>query len=195
MANFSGTENLLAFKGAKVFTGLDEKRPQMAWVCIPVPFNDIELSADGKYANVGIFMQETNDKFRQACIQRRQMSGDDMTNYMPPSHQVEVSFSKEFRERAMEAARKRIVSEHPEWQTNEDLQKSEFNKELKNAMYDAVRIRLGSFYARIRQQQSAASQPVGQQAQTAQAWTPPQVDPITGQPVQDYNPADDDLPF
>lgn len=195
MANFSGTENLLAFKGAKVFTGLDEKRPQMAWVCIPVPFNDIELSADGKYANVGIFMQETNDKFRQACIQRRQMSGDPMEGYMPPSHQVEVSFSKEFRERAMGAARKRIVSEHPEWQTNEDLQKPEFNKELKNAMYDAVRIRLGSFYARIRQQQPAASQPVGQQVQTAQTWTPPQVDPITGQPVQDYNPADDDLPF
>lgn len=193
--NFSGTENLLAFKGAKVFTGLDQQRPQMAWVCIPVPFNDIELSADGKYANVGIFMQETNDKFRQACIQRRQMSGDPMEGYMPPSHQVEVSFSKEFRERAMEAARKRIVSEHPEWQTNEDLQKPEFNKELKNAMYDAVRIRLGSFYARIRQQQSAASQPVGQQAQTAQTWTPPQVDPITGQTVQGYETAVDDLPF
>ena len=195
MANFSGTENLLAFKGAKVFTGLDQQRPQMAWVCIPVPYNDIELSADGKYANVGIYMQEPNDKFRQACIQRRQMSGDPMEGYMPPSHQVEVSFSKEFRERAMEAARKRIVSEHQEWQTNEDLQKPENNKDLRNAMYDAVRIRLGSFYARIKQQQQqpAAQPSYGQPSQAAQPWAPPQVDPVTGQPA--YNDVPDDLPF
>ena len=32
MANFSGTINLLGFKGAKVFTNLDAQHPQMAWV-------------------------------------------------------------------------------------------------------------------------------------------------------------------
>jgi hypothetical protein len=60
MANFSGTMNLMGFKGAKVFTNLDQQRPQMAWVCIPVPYNDIQLSQDGKYANARVFMAETN---------------------------------------------------------------------------------------------------------------------------------------
>ena len=115
MANFSGTINLLGFKGAKVFTNLDAQHPQMAWVCVPVPYNDIQLSQDGKYASARVFMAETNDKFRQACIQRKQQSGDDMTGYMPPSHQMEVSFTQEFRQRALEAARKRLLGEHPEW--------------------------------------------------------------------------------
>lgn len=113
MASFSGSLNLMGFKGARVFTNLDQQHPQMAFVCIPVPYNDIQLSQDGRYANARVFMAETNDKFRQACIQRKQQSGDDMTGYMPPSHQMEVSFSPEFRQRALEAARKRLVSEHP----------------------------------------------------------------------------------
>ena len=50
MANFSGNMNLMSFKGARVFTNLDEKHPEMAFVCIPVPYNDIQLSQDGKYA-------------------------------------------------------------------------------------------------------------------------------------------------
>lgn len=166
MANFSGTMNLMGYKGAKVFTNLDQQRPQMAWVCIPVPFNDIQLSQDGKYANARVFMAETNDKFKQACIQRKQQSGDDMTGYMPPSHQMEVSFSPEFRQRALEAARKRLVSEHPEW-TGTDLEDPEHNPDLKNAMYDAVRCRLGSMYCH-QKQSSNGQQPAPQTAQAAQ---------------------------
>ncbi len=203
MANFSGKMNLLGFKGAKVYTGLDAERPQMAWVCVPVTFNDITLSQDGKRADVGFYMQETNEKFRQACIQRRQMSGDPMEGYNPPSHQMDASFSKDFRAKALEAARKRIVSEHPEWQANPDLQQPEFNNDLKKAMYDAVRIRLASVYAHVRQQQGYGQQSAYGQPQAqafggqAQTWQPPQTDPLTGQPVAQggYDPADDDLPF
>lgn len=195
MADFYGKENLLAFKGARVFSGLDPNHPQMNWVCIPVPYNDIELTADGRFANVGVRMNETSDKYRQACITRRQMAGDSIEDYTPPSHMVEVAFSKEFREKAMEAARKRIIQEKEEWRNNPDLQDPKHNNELRNAIYDAVRLRLGSFYARIRQSQTmqtAAPVAAGQ----AQAWTPPPVDPITGQPLQPgYNPSYDDLPF
>ena len=113
MANFSGLLNLLGFKGARVFTHLDEKHPDMAWVCIPVPYNDIQITQDGKYASARVFMAETNDKYRQTCIQRKQQSGDDMTGYTPPSHQMEVSFSPEFRQRALAAATWRIPSITP----------------------------------------------------------------------------------
>ena len=189
MANFSGNINLLAMKGAKVFSGLDAAHPHLNYVCIPCSYNDIELSSDGKYANVGIYMQETNEKFRQACLQRRQMSGDDMTGYTPPSHQAEVSFSRDFRERALESAKRRIIGEHPEWQSNPNMLNPDYNEELKNAMYNAVRIRLGSFYARIRQQQSSA--PMTAQAISGQ--------PTEWSPVADEHVAaasyDDDLPF
>ena len=56
-------------------TNIDSEHPNMLHVVIPVPYNDITVSHDGRYANVGVYMQETNDKFRQACIQRRQQSG------------------------------------------------------------------------------------------------------------------------
>ena len=190
MANFSGNLNLMGFKGARVFTNLDTQKPQMAWVCIPVPYNDIQLSQDGKYANARVFMAETNDKFRQACIQRKQQSGDDMAGYMPPSHQMEVSFSPEFRQRALESARKRLVSEHPEW-TGSDLEDPEHNTDLRNAMYDAVRCRLGSLYCHQRpgNGQQAAAPSSAQAAQGAQGWQPGSDAPF---PPQEET---DDLPF
>lgn len=189
MANFSGSLNLMGFKGARVFTNLDQQHPQMAFVCIPVPFNDIQLSQDGRYANARVFMAETNDKFRQACIQRKQQSGDDMTGYLPPSHQMEVSFSPEFRQRALEAARKRLVSEHPEW-TGADLEDPERNQDLRNAMYDAVRCRLGSMYCHQRPSATpAAAAPAATAAQGAQGWTPQDGQPF---PAQEET---DDLPF
>lgn len=190
MANFSGTMNLMGFKGAQVFTNLDQQRPQMAWVCIPIPFNDIQLSQDGKYANARVYMSETNDSFRQACIRRKEQSGDDMTGYMPPSHQMEVSFSPEFRQRALEAARKRLVAEHPEW-TGADLENPEHNTDLKNAMYDAVRCRLGSMYCHQKQSgngQSAAPANAAP-AQGARGWNPQEGQPFPPQQEQD------DLPF
>lgn len=190
MANFSGNINLLGFKGAKVFTNLDAQHPQMAYVCIPVPYNDIQLSQDGRYANARVFMAETNDKFRQACIQRKQQSGDSMEGYMPPSHQMEVSFSPEFRQRALEAARKRLLSEHPEW-TGADLEDPERNTDLRNTMYDAVRCRLGSMYCHQRQSAAPATAAPANAtaAQGAQGCTPQQGQPF---PAQEEN---DDLPF
>ena len=190
MANFSGQLNLLGFKGAKVFTNLDAQHPSQLYVCIPVGWNDIQLSQDGKYASARVFMAETNDKFRQACIQRKQQSGDDMTGYMPPSHQMEVSFTQEFRQRALEAARKRLLGEHPEW-TGADLEDPERNTDLRNAMYDAVRCRLGSMYCHQRQSSAAptAAPAAATAAQGAQGWTPQQGQPF---PAQEEN---DDLPF
>lgn len=189
MASFSGNINLLGFKGAKVFSGLDQQHPNQLFVCIPVGWNDIQLSQDGKYASARVFMAETNDKFRQACIQRKQQSGDDMTGYMPPSHQMEVSFTQEFRQRALEAARKRLLSEHPEW-TGADLEDPERNTDLRNAMYDAVRCRLGSMYCHQRQSATTptAAPAAATAAQGAQGWTPQQ-----GQPFPEAE--SDDLPF
>jgi hypothetical protein len=106
-----------------------------------------------------------------------------MTGYMPPSHQMEVSFTQEFRQRALEAARKRLLSEHPEW-TGADLEDPERNTDLRNAMYDAVRCRLGSMYCHQRQSATPAAAPAAHGAQSWQEGAP--------FPAQEEN---DDLPF
>ena len=190
MANFNGQENLLAFKEARLMTNIDPEHPQMVFVAIPVPYNDIEVSRDGTRAMAGIYMQETSDKYRQSCIQRRQMSGEPMDGYLPPSHTMEVRFSKEFRERALEAARRRLMTEHPEWTGMDDPQQ---NTDLRRAMYDAVRVRLGSLYfseGRRGGQPSAPQQPQYQQAQGGQQWQP------TGDSSDAmFQQNDDDLPF
>lgn len=186
MANFSGKINLLGFKGAQLMTGIDQKNPTLLYVCIPVAWNDIEVTRDGKYANAGIYISETNEKFRQACIQRKQQSGDDMTDYAPPSHQMEVSFSKEFKERALQAAKNRLLREHPEW--TGDAADPERNKDLKNAMYDAVRCRLGSLYIHQRRNDGYGQQPA--QPTYQQAAQPFAYDPTIG-----YQEQQDDLPF
>ena len=187
MANFSGKQNLLGFKGAQLMTGIDQKNPSLLYVCIPVAYNDIEVSRDGRYANAGIYISETGDNFRQACIQRKQQSGDDMTGYTPPSHQMEVNFSKEFKERALQAAKNRLLREHPEW--TGDLADPEHNKDLKNAMYDAVRCRLGSLYIHYKRTDGYGQQPA-QQPAYQQAAQPYAYDPSMG-----YNEQQDDLPF
>ena len=189
MANFSGKQNLMGFKGAKLMTGIDQERPALLHVCIPVQWNDIEVSQDGTRALSGVYLEETSDKYRQSCIQRRQMSGEPMEGYLPPSHTMEVRFSKEFRERALEAARRRLMTEHPEWTGMDDPQQ---NTDLRNAMYDAVRVRLGSLYFSEgrRAQPAAAQQPQYQQAQGGQQWQPTggDTDPM-------FQQNDDDLPF
>ena len=189
MANFSGTLNLLGFKGARVFSNLDAQHPNQLFVAIPVNWNEIQLSQDGKYANAHVYMAETGENFRRACIQRKQQSGDDMTGYLPPSHQMEVSFSQDFRQRALEAARQRLLKEHPEW-TGADLENPDKNSELRNAMYDAVRCRLGTMYCHQRPATSQTAPASAQAANGAQGWNPQNGDT--------FPPQDDDadgLPF
>ena len=43
MANFSGLLNLMGFKGARVFTNLNQQHPKMAFVCIPVSYNEYDI--------------------------------------------------------------------------------------------------------------------------------------------------------
>lgn len=202
MASFYGTIDLLKLKGAKLLSGLDDKHPQMNWVCVPcVNYSGVEVrkhhNDDGFSATFPINLWPVSEKYRQAVIANKQSRGDDISNYNPPSHQVEVGYSQEFRQKAMDAAQKRILSEHPDWKDN-----PAHERELKNAVYDAVRVRLGNITARIdrSQQQSSwgnnynSGYTQAPAATGAQQWNPPTVDD-QGNEMPAYNPEDDDLPF
>lgn len=193
--NFYGTIDLLKLKGAKLLSGLDEKNPRMNFVCIPiVNYSGVSLQqghdGQGFRAQLQVNLWSLPDSYRQKAIQNRMSRGEDVSTYNPPSHSLEVNYKQDFREKAMEAARKRILREHPDWENN-----PEHAQELKNAVSDAVRIKLGNITASLSsytQQQPQAPQAAAP-AQAPQDYIPPQCD-ANGNPME-VNNQDDDLPF
>jgi len=149
MASFNGSIDLMQLKGAKLLSGINPDRPQQNYVCIPVDWNEINITQDKQhsehfYANMRVNLWPVNENFRKACIDRRIQRGDSVEGYNPPSHQMELGYSQDFQKKAREAAKKRLVKEHPDWNPDENQ-----NQELYRAIYEAVRVRLGSFYTNI----------------------------------------------
>ena len=189
MASFNATIDLMALKGAKLLSGIDQQHPGRNYVCIPIDWSEIKVTENrqqpGSYrANMRVNLWPTSDKFRQTCIERRVQRGEDTADYNPPSHTLELSYSQEFLDKAKAAAKARLLKEHPEWVDTDE----QFNKDLKNAIYEAVRIRLGPAYANKPKEQSAYTGT----APAAQGYTsyqqPEQQDPFGAN-------NDDDLPF
>lgn len=178
MSSFSGSIDLMQCKGARLVSGIDEKHPGRNFVCIPVEWSEIKVTEDAQNhtfrASLRVNLWPTSDAFRQACVTRRLQRGEAVEGYNPPSHTMEVGYSEDFRTKAMEAAKKRLLNEHPDWDKDEQA-----NKELRNAMYNAVRVRLGSFYVNIPRQQTTY---------TAAA-------PAVGTAISGYQPAQNDDPF
>ena len=183
MASFSGSIDLMQCKGAQLLSGIDAKNPSRNYVCIPVEWSEIKVTEDAQrktfHANMRVNIWSASDAFRQACIDRRMQRGDSMDGYNPPSHTMEVGYTQEFREKAMAAAKKRLLTEHPDWVQDENE-----NKDLRNAMYNAVRVHLGSVYL---------NQP---KLQTAYQGTATAAAGVSGyQPQQQEEQNMDDLPF
>lgn len=188
MASFNANIDLMQLKGAKLLSGIDQQHSGRNYICIPVDWSEIKVTENqqqgGYRANMRINLWPTSDKFRQACIDRKAQRGEDVSDYAPPSHTVELNYSKEFLEKAKAAAKARLLKEHPEWVDTDE----NFNKDLKNAIYEAVRVRLGTAYANVPKEQRTftGSAPAAQGYSEYQQ--PMQNDPFGPQD-------DDDLPF
>lgn len=208
MANFNANLDLMKLRGAQFVTvEQPETGRKIQCVAVPVEWNDIKVQESRQQAgqwtaSLRLNLWQTSERYLAAIRQRALERGEEPRQM--PSHTVEVNYSEQFESRAREAAKKRILGEHPEWQSNPDLADPDYNKDLRNAIFDAVRTRIGTAYAQIprSERQPAAQQPAAPQygAATAGQWTPPTVDPLTGQPLAagqsaGYNPEDDDLPF
>lgn len=192
--NFYGSIDLLKLKGARLLSGIDQKNPKMNFVCIPVVnYSGVALQqardGHGYRAQLQVNMWALPDSYRQKAVQNRMSRGEDVSTYNPPSHSLEVNYTEEFRARAMEAAKKRILKEHPDWENN-----PQHEKELTNAIYDAVRIKLGNITASMSAYTQQSSAPVATAAaQPPTDYIPPQTD-ANGNPLDDSYQGDD-LPF
>lgn len=202
MASFNGNIALLSLNGAQVFTGIDQKNPQRAFVCIPVDVNGIKVESAPNNAqrtlaklliNIWPLNEQYKAKVRQSALER----GD--TNVSVPTHEMQLSFTTDYIkdvigrfpklvEQVKEANRERtpdIVNQDP--------------KDERTLLFKAIRSRMNKRLAMLyqplstMQSQSAYQAPAYAQAGAATAYTPSteNTDPLAG-----YTDADeDDLPF
>lgn len=203
MASFNGSIDLLALNGAKVFTGIDQKNPNRAYVCIPVDVNDIKIVAArqdasrqiaGLRVNMWPLGENYKNKVRQSAIER----GDQNVNV--PTHEMQMSFSIDYIKAAAKAYPKLVeqVKEQNKQRdpdiVNQDVQDE--NTHLFKALQRRMNKRLAMMYQpQSTYQQTAYQQPqsyaqAGQVA-TYTAMSNAQDAPFTG----NYDGTDDDLPF
>jgi hypothetical protein len=179
MSNFKGNINLMQFLGAEV-RSMKIGGTVHNVVVIPVDWNDINITTDkttlkpnAAYMNLRAW--ETNDKFRQSCMEHNA----DKEDYTAPTHQIQNSYSQDFQELALKSAEARLrkddkyMAENP---SDDDI-KTKARNEVSN------KSRIGTLTPLARKQ----PQPYTGQAEAASAgeWQPP----TENQEVKD------DLPF
>lgn len=179
MGHLRGSINLMQFLGAEV-RSMEIGGSVHNVVVIPIDWNDINITTDkttqkSNAAYINLRAWETNDKFRQTCMEHNA----DKEDYIAPTHQIQNSYSQQFQELALKSAEARLrkddkyMAENP---SDDDI-KTKARNEISN------KSRLGTLTPLARKQpQSFTGQA---EAASAGQWQSP-----TG----DQN-VKDDLPF
>ncbi len=203
MASYNGSIDLLALNGAKVFTGIDQKTPNRAYVCIPVDLNDIRLTASRQHAdkqiaglrvNIWPLNEQYKNKVRQSALER----GDQSVNV--PTHEMQISYTTDYVKGIIKAFPK-LVEEVKEAnkQRNPDIVNQDPLDESTH-LFKAIRNRMNKRLAMLYQPQTQTAQQTAYPQQPyAQAGTPTSyVAPTDNggtfeQPVVTWS--EEDLPF
>lgn len=108
MINFKGSINLMQLIGAEI-RSMEIAGAVRNVVVIPVDWNNIAITIDkdmqkpnAAYMNLRAW--ETNNKFRQTCIEHNA----DKEGYVPPTHQLQNSYSPVFQEAAQKTVEARL---------------------------------------------------------------------------------------
>ena len=99
MASYNGNIDLLSFNGAQVLKGIDQQSPERVYVCIPVDVNEIKLEQhpqkpDRMLAKLRINIWPLNENYKNAA--RRSALERGNTNFVVPTHEMQMSFSTEY---------------------------------------------------------------------------------------------------
>lgn len=203
MASYKGNIDLLSLNGAQVFTGIDQKNPGKAYVCIPVDLNDIRVESVNGGAqgtprtvvrlrvNIWPLNEQYKARVRQSSLER----GD--SNVSVPTHEMQISYSTDFVKHAarslpklVEEVRKANAERHPEFAAQDPTDETQ-------PLFKAIRSRMNKRIAMLYQPQTAQqpspypNQAAGYaQAGGASVYTP--VAATVG--AVEFEP-DEDLPF
>ena len=103
MASYTTTAaNLLEFAQSRLMTGIDAKRPDRVFVCIPVDVNEIKTSTDnnGKAradARLALWPMRNREAYLTRINAKRMAAGDQpKTLDQMPTHTLQVAHSEEF---------------------------------------------------------------------------------------------------
>lgn len=99
MASYNGNIDLLSFNGAQVLKGISQQSPERVYVCIPVDVNDIKIEQhpqkpDRTLAKLRINIWPLNENYKNAA--RRSALERGNTNFVVPTHEMQMSFSTEY---------------------------------------------------------------------------------------------------
>ena len=99
MASYNGNIDLLSFNGAQVLKGIEQQSPERVYVCIPVDVNEIKLEQhpqkpDRTLAKLRINIWPLNENYKNAA--RRSALERGNTNFVVPTHEMQMSFSTEY---------------------------------------------------------------------------------------------------
>lgn len=124
--NNKASFDYLKLQGAKVGSA-EVNGKKMNCVIIPVAWNGIRVNTDEKTGAIVSATQytrewETNQKYKDACIANHQGEAD----YLPPSHQIAVSYPTELEEAYKKRIREQLMADTTFMATNpteEDIKK------------------------------------------------------------------------
>lgn len=203
MASFNGSIDLLSLNGSQVFTGVDQKNPTRAYVCIPVDLNEIKLTTsrqdpNKQIAGLRVNIWPLNEQYKNKVRQSAEERGDNNVNV--PTHEMQLSFTIDYVKgiakafpKLVEQVREQNKQRDPDI-VNQDPQNE--NTHLFKAIRNRMNKRLAMLYQLQTQnrQQSTYPQQAYSQAGATTAYVPPAdgtdpFDPAT------YNDPDRDLPF
>lgn len=161
MASYNGNIDLLSLNGAQVFTGIDQKNPGKAYVCIPVDINDIRVeSVNGgaqgtprTVARLRVNVWPLNEQYKARVRQSSLERGD--SNVSVPTHEMQISYSTDFVKHAarslpklVEEVRKANAERHPEFANQDPTDETQ-------PLFKAIRSRMNKRIAMLYQPQTA----------------------------------------
>lgn len=202
MASYNGSIDLLALNGAQVFTGIDQKNPQRAYVCIPADLNEIKFvtsqrDPNKQIAGLRVNVWPLNEAYKNAVRRSAQERGDATVNV--PTHEMTLSYTTEY-VKAVAKQFPKLVEQVKEQNKERDpdiirQDAQDENTHLFKALRNRMNKRLAMLYQPqpTAQQQTAYPQAAYQTAGAATAYVPP-----TDAAAEPFNAGEfneDDLPF
>jgi len=203
MASYNGSIDLLALNGAQVFTGIDQKNPTRAFVCVPVDLNEIKLTTsrnapNKQIAGLRVNIWPLNENYKKAVRRSAQERGDSNANV--PTHEMQISYTTEYVKTIAKAFPK-LVEQVKEQNKERDpgimtQDAQDDNSHLFKALRNRMNKRLAMLYqSQGSSQQTPYQQPSYAQAGAATAYVAPANSEQSTQPQWGENFNEEDLPF
>jgi hypothetical protein len=204
MASYNGNVDLLSLNGAKVLVGIDEKKKQRPYVCIPLDVNEIRVetyqkdNVNRQVAKLRVHIEPFKDSYKNKIRQSNIERGD--TDKSVPTHEMQISFSTEY-VKAVAKAFPKLVEQVKEYskEKDPDIVNQDFNDENSH-LFKAIRTRMNKRIASLYQPQTATQQQTYPQqaygaAGNATAYVPPADGGNDYSSMPGYDDPNSDLPF